>query len=302
MKNALLLARRNIIIYWRDRTGVFLSFLAAGILLLLYVVFLHKINVDGILLTMLLEAADPKIVPRADADYFINSWVYSSIVSVTTVTTGLGALVGFVDDRISGRFNEFVVMPIRRWQIVAGYYIASVAVAFVMTTIILFGGWGLLWIISGAGPEPAGVLQAWGWVLLLSSAFSAMSCFLITFVRTTGAFTSLSTIVGTMIGFVTASYIPGTMLPEKVLDALNLLPFAQATSLIRRSLTSPALDHLSQGSGYWYQRISDHYGFSLVVNGQVLPEWVPVVSLGAMIIVFGALAIVTLHRRIKSNR
>ncbi|MDR1450550.1 MAG: ABC transporter permease [Propionibacteriaceae bacterium] len=297
MRNALLLARRNVLIYWRDRTGVFLSFIAALILLLLYVFFLHKLNTDGIV-----EALAPLGATVEDANYFVNAWVFSGIVTVTTVTTGLAALVGFVDDRVTNRFTEFAVMPIRRWQIVTGYFLASVAVAATMTTVILGIGWCLLRLISGQAPGPLAVLEAWGWVLLCSAAFSALSSFLIGFISSSGAFTTLSTIVGTLIGFVTGSYIPSSMLPSQVSQVLNILPFAQAASLVRRTLAEDSLANLTKGDAVQYAVMSDHYGFTLSFGGHLLPSWAPALTLAVMTVAFGFLATGLLRRRLRRGR
>jgi multidrug/hemolysin transport system permease protein len=297
MKNALLLARRNILIYWRDKTGVFLSFIAAVILLFLYIFFLHKLNTDGIE-----KALIPLGVTHEQAIYFVDAWVFAGIVTVTTVTTGLAALVGFVDDRITGRFTEFVVMPLRRWQIVAGYFIASVTVAFTMTSIILFLGWGVLRILTGDGPGLGGVLEAWGWVLLCSAAFAAFSSFLITFIKSVGAFTTLSTIVGTMIGFVTGSYIPSNVLPGPVANGLNALPFAQAASLLRRALAGDALDQIAGPDALKYHELAVNYGFILPLGDGTIPPWAPVVTLVVMIFAFGGLAVLLLQRRIRRGR
>ncbi|MDR0417490.1 MAG: ABC transporter permease [Propionibacteriaceae bacterium] len=297
MRNALLLARRNVLVYWRDRTGVFLSFVAALILLVLYAFFLHKLNADGIV-----EALIPLGATIEDADYFVNAWVYSGIVTVTTVTTGLAALVGFVDDRATSRFTEFAVMPIRRWEIIAGYFLASVTVALAMTTIVMLVGWGILAGVSGQAPGLLNILAAWGWTLLNAAAFSAFSSFLITFIRSTGAFTTLSTIIGTLVGFLTGSYIPTSMLPARVAEVLNVLPFTHAASLIRGQLAEPAMAQLTRGDAIQYAVVANNYGLTLQVGGRLLPAWTPPAGLAAMIVVFGAAATWLLQQRIKRGR
>ena len=67
------LIRRNLRIYVRDRAGVLLSLLSAFILLLLYLLFLGKIQVDNL----------EESVPGASSDdvgRYIGSWVYAGII------------------------------------------------------------------------------------------------------------------------------------------------------------------------------------------------------------------------------
>ncbi|MDR1077364.1 MAG: ABC transporter permease [Propionibacteriaceae bacterium] len=296
MTNMLLLARRNLTIYLRDRTGVFLSFLAAFILLALYVLFLHQLNADGIV-----RALDEQGLPysKDDVDYFINCWVFAGIVMVTTVTTSLGALVGYVDDRSTGRFTEFVVMPVKRWQIVGGYYLSALCSAFGLSSVVLAFGWGLIRVINGQTPSPLAVLTAWGWTLLCAAGFAALNCLIITVASTTGAFVALSTITGTMVGFLAAAYIPATMIPIHVRNVINVLPFAQAAALLRRSLAGDALLEVSQGSREYAAILRESYGFDLQVGSVTLPDWLPVAVLAAIIVVCGSLAVWQLRRRIK---
>ncbi len=47
-----------------------------------------------------------------------------------------------------------------------------------------------------------------GYVALSSLAFAALSSFVVTFLRSSGAFAALSTVVGTVIGFLAGAYIP----------------------------------------------------------------------------------------------
>ncbi|MDR1513444.1 MAG: ABC transporter permease [Propionibacteriaceae bacterium] len=302
MTNSLLLARRNLMLYYRDKTNVFLSFLGAIILFALYVLFLHALNFDGIV-----DKLDDRGIEydAEDVSYFVSVWVYAGIVMVTSVTTGLGALVGYVDDRTSQRFSEFVVMPIKRWQIVAGYYISSFTAAATMSTAILGLGWGVIWLLHQQAPGPLRILQAWGFVLFGAAAFSAFNIFLISLVNTVSAFVTESTIMGGMIGFAAAAYIPENMMPDRVRDIVNLLPFAQAAALIRRPMSGDAADVVARGSPTFRATLRQNYGLDLPLGPVfdldpiLLPWWLPIVELTAMTVICGAIAIWKLNRRIR---
>ena len=79
------LIRRNLRIYVRDRAGVLLSLLSAFILLLLYLLFLGKIQVDNLEESVAGASSD-------DVGRYIGSWVYAGIIMITPITTGLAAL------------------------------------------------------------------------------------------------------------------------------------------------------------------------------------------------------------------
>lgn len=133
MKTTLSLVSRNMRVYYRDRGQVVLSLIAPLILLLLYVLFLGSLQVDT--LKDEIPTAD-----ESDIDAFVYTWVFSGMVMITTVTTGLSALNTFVEDRIFGRFKDFRVSPISPVQLVGGYLIASFLIAFAMSLIVFAVG------------------------------------------------------------------------------------------------------------------------------------------------------------------
>jgi len=164
------LVKRNLRIYRRDRAGVLLSLLAALMLLLIYALFLGAIQADS------LKAKLPSAASE-DVGYFVTSWVFGGIVMITCVTTGLGALGAYVDDRATGRFKEFRVCPIRRHQLILGYQLSAVVVSFVMTLIVSAVGAAVVKLVYGDIPGWGSFLTALGYVVLFAFAFSAISSF-----------------------------------------------------------------------------------------------------------------------------
>src|SRR5208283_4812582 len=109
MDTILTLASRNIRIYVRNRTSVFFSFLSVIIIIALYVLFLGKVQVDGI--------------RKAVGDIqgirpLVDSWIMAGLLSVNAVTITLGVLGTMVFDIEYKRFPDFVVSPISRASVV----------------------------------------------------------------------------------------------------------------------------------------------------------------------------------------
>jgi len=300
MYNALLLAQRNLRIYLRDRTAVFLSFLGAIILVLLYILFIFKLNLNGITDEMDKRGLEEGVNYQEDAiGYFINTWVFAGVILVTVATTSLGGLVGYVDDRVTGRFTEFVVMPIKRWQIVAGYYLSSLAAAFGTSSAILWGGWGVIRLLAGQAPSFLRVLEAWGAVFLVAASFAAFNVMIVSFVSTLNAYTAESTIMGGMIGFVTAAYLPEHMIPLHVRNVINCLPFTHAALLVREPLVSDAIDTVANGSASFRTALRWEYGLDLPVGRVLVPAWIPPVYLVVLVVVCGVVAVWSLRRQIR---
>lgn len=297
MNTVVTLTGRNLRIYFRDRTAVFLSLLSAVILLLLYLLFLGSLQVDN-LRAQLPNASDDEI------GWFVGSWVFAGIVMISTFTTGLAALGSYVDDRSSGRFKEFRVSPIRRWQLILGYLLSAVVVATVMSTVLLFIGSLLMLWLYGHSPNALELLHAFGLIVLMSTAFAAFSSFLLTFVATSSAYTAISTIVGTLLGFLAGAYLPLGILSQNIGNVINSMPFSPAAMLLREPLASPALDQLvgsvnTAGQEQARRAVSEYYGFVLKIGDVTVEPFWGILGLIAMAIVFTGLGAWRIGRSIQ---
>lgn len=292
MRSIAVLTTRNLRVFFRDRVGVFFSLLSALILIALYALFLGGIQVDS------LEARFPT-APDADVRWFVNSWVFAGITMITTLTTSIAALGVFVDDNVSGRFRDFIVSPIRRTHLILGYMIAGFTVSVVMTSIIIAIGQVYLLTQGDELLSPANAGETWGAVLLSSAAFSALAAFAVTFLRSAGAFTALSTVVGSLIGFFSGAYVPAGTLPTSVVDGINLLPFAQAAMLIRRPYTEQALVALVGGQEETARALREFYGMSASVGGFAVSAGVALGTLVMVAVVFACLGAWRLSRTIR---
>lgn len=283
---------RNLRLFFRDRLNVFFSLLGAIILFALYTLFLSNLQTSG------LSAGFPG-APVATVKSFVDSWMFAGIVLITTITTGLGALSVLVDDSQSGRFRDFLVSPIRRGQIVLGYLVAAVTVALIMSYLVLILSVLYLGIVDGLWLPPGALLQAVGLVALFCVAFTSLTALVVSFVRTAGAFSALSTIIGTVLGFVAGAYIPVGSLPTSVGDIINALPFGQAGMLLRRVFTADSLPAVTGGQPAAEEALRAAYGIDAMVGDWLVPTGFALGVLAAIAIVCTALSAVRIRARIR---
>lgn len=118
------------------------------------------------------------------------------------------------------------------------------------------------------------------------------------FLPTTGAFSGLSTLVGTLTGFVAGAYIPLGALPDAVRDGVSALPFAQSAMLVRREFAAAPLEALTGGASPQTTDLARAYGLELQVGG-VVPVGIAAAVLGLMAVVFTVLAVIRIRARIR---
>ncbi|MEO8093596.1 MAG: ABC transporter permease [Pseudolysinimonas sp.] len=283
---------RNLRLYFRDRLGVFFSLLAAIILFLLYTLFLGSLQTRG------LEHAFPD-APDGTVKTFVDSWMFAGIVGITAVTTGLGAFSSFVEDGSSGRFRDFLVSPIRRSQLVLGYLLSSFVIALTMTLIVLVVSVTYLFFVDGLVLTAGQLALTVAYLALSCAAYAALSAFVTSFVRTHGAFSALSTIVGTMLGFVSGAYIPVGELPEGVATVINALPFAQSSMIVRQQFTELSLTQLVGDQPQAIHGMREAYGITASVGDWDVTVGYVVAVLVAMAVVFTTLAALRIRSRIR---
>ena len=291
MSVVLAITWRNLRLFLRDPLNIFFSLLGALIVFLLYTLFLGNLQVTSI--TAGTPGADPD-----DVRGFVDAWMFAGIVALSTMTTPLGALSVFMDDAASNRFRDFLVSPIKRGQLVLGYLLAAFTIGVLITLIVLVVALVYLWGVSGVVLGVPEIATSIGWIALSTAGFTALWAFIVSFLRTTGSFSALSTIIGTVVGFVAGAYIAVGLFPDAVRATVSALPFAQSASLLRQEFTRETLSDLVGGNPTAIEQLGEFYGVTLSVGDWAVPLWFAVGLLGAMAVVFTTLAAVRIRSRI----
>lgn len=283
---------RNLRLFFRDRLNVFFSLLGAIILFALYTLFLGNLQTADL-------ANSLPWTTTGEVQAFVDSWMFAGIVLITTVTTGLGGLAVLVDDDQSGRFRDFLVAPLRRGQIVLGYLLSAAAVAVALSIAVLVVSVVYLGLVRGVWMSAPAILRSLAIVVLSCLSFTAFSALVVSFVRTNGAFSGLATIVGTVLGFIAAAYIPIGVFPEAVASVVAALPFAQAGMLLRREFAEETLAAITADAPPAEESLRALYGLDLQIGDWSVPAWFVVVVLAGLAIACAALSAGRIHRRIR---
>jgi multidrug/hemolysin transport system permease protein len=283
---------RNLRLFFRDRMNVFFSLLGAVILFGLYTLFLGNLQTADL-------ASSLPGATTGEVQAFVDSWMFAGIVLITTVTTGLGGLAVLVDDDQSGRFRDFLVAPLRPSQLVLGYLLAAALIAVVLSVIVLGVSILYLGILRGTWLSLPAILRSLAIVVLSCVAFTAFSALIVSFVRTNGAFAGLATIVGTVLGFIAAAYIPIGVFPEAVASVVAALPFAQAGMLLRREFSDDTLAAITADAPGAEAALRSVYGLDLQIGDWQVPTWYVIALLAAVAIVCAVLSAVRIRRRIR---
>lgn len=284
---------RNLKLFFRDKGAVFFSLLSALILFVLYIFFLGEVQVKS------LVSQEMPGTTEEGLRSFMNTWVFSGIVAITTVTTALAAVGVFVQDKLSGRFRDFIVTPMPRWKIITAYMVSAFIIS-ALISLVVYGASSIYLAVTGA--PVLSVVQTldvvWR-ILLLSLAFSGLASLVATIINSQGTNTAINVITGTVIGFLAGVYVPLGVLPAGVANVANSLPFAQATVLIREPMAESSLRAVSDVEKV-RDSLADSYGFSAVVGEYTLSTVLIVAILLGITLLSVVLGAVRISQKIRS--
>ena len=223
------LTKRNLKVFFRDKASVFFSLLAVFIIIGLYVLFL------GDLIQTQMEDLGEY------ARFLSDSWIMAGLLSVTAITTTMGAFGIMVEDRSKKILMDFQASPLKRSSMTGGYILSSyiIGVAMCAITLVL----AEIYIVAYGGEllSFTALLQVLGVLLLSVLASSAIVFFIVSFFKSANAFATASTILGTMIGFLTGIYIPVGSLPGAVQTIIKIFPISHSGVLLRQIMCEAPL-------------------------------------------------------------
>jgi len=285
--NIILFTFRNMKVFFRDRMAVLSSMFAAIIVIALYFLFL------GDMLTKELS----ETVPGARA--IVDSWAMAGVMAVTPVTAALGALGIMIQDKINGAIRDITVSPMKRYEIVSGYVLSTFVITVLLSFLAL--AFAEAYIVLNGGSFLTGMqfVKVVGLVLLSSVSASAMMLLVALFITSNNVYSGVSTIVGTIIGFITGVFIPIGMLPDVMGTVVKMVPASHSATLFRQVMMETPMEAMA---GMPPEEILE-FELSMGVrfewgDGMITPE-TSLIILAAVAAVFFMLAVLKLSTKTK---
>lgn len=242
----LALLKRNFILYFRNRSGVFFSLLGALISFLLYIIFLQKNLTDS-------------WSQLPNSTNLLNSWLMGGTLAVTGITTSFTALTQMVQDRENQVDQDLFLTDLGSWGLQASYLISSIVISFVMQ-VFMFAVMSLYFkespVISHL-PEIA-------LIMLLSSLISSLvNVLLIYRFQSVDSLGKLATIVGIASGFLVGTYVPIGVLPDFAQIITKCTPATYIASLYRQVLMKEPLETTFTGNSGLLQEFQEKMGIQI---------------------------------------
>ena len=242
----LALLKRNFILYFRNRSGVFFSLLGALISFLLYIIFLQKNLTDA-------------WSQLPDNTNLLNNWLMGGTLAVTGITTSFTALTQMVQDRENQVDQDLFLTDLGSWGLQVSYLISSIIISFVMQ-VFMFAVMSLYFKESPVISHLPEITL----IMLLSSLLSSLINILLIYrFQSVDSLGKLATIVGTASGFLVGTYVPIGVLPDFAQIIMKCTPATYIASLYRQILMKEPLETTFTGNSRLLKEFQEKMGIQI---------------------------------------
>ena len=301
MREIYYLTKRNTLLFLRDKAAVFFSILSMLIVLALMVIFLGNMNCENVV-DALAEAGGVRdtAADEKNAEYLIKMWTLAGILVTNAVTVTLTVMGTMVQDETRNKLVSFYAAPVQRIRLALGYILSSWFVGIAMCVFTLIVGEAYMGM-SGFPLLTASDCLTLFWMILLNTfVWAALAYLLALFIHSESAWSGALTIVGTLVGFVGAIYLPMAMLPKGVANVLKRLPVLHGAAMMRVVCTKDAIEKTFAGmpeiAGDTFR---EQMGVHVIMSGNVVSRQMQVLFLVSCgIIAIAAAALIGRKRRI----
>lgn len=229
------LMKRNMLLFFKDRTSVFFSFMAVFVVLGLYVCFLGDMMIQPL-------KQDFPDTAREISD----TWIMAGTLGIVSLTTSLSVLGIIIEDKSKSILNDFYIAPIAQMKVTSAYLLSTICITFLVSIVTLLIGELYIVAYGGAFMPLSSLIQVLACMILSILSCTSMLYFFMSFFKSATSFSNVTTIIGTLSGFLMGIYVPVGALPKLLQTVISLFPPSHCAALFRNIMMNDVLQRTFQ--------------------------------------------------------
>jgi hypothetical protein len=265
------MTKRNILVYFKDKTTIFFSLLAPLIVLFLYLAFLMSLYVNSVSST--LEEYDlVERISSSDITSFVNAWLVSGLLGSSLITVSLNSLSVMVDDKYNQIDKDYGSSPINGAIVVFSYFVGAFANTALVGCFLLTTGLVVMAVSSPFYVAFSDIIILYLLILFGSASATLFLMIVVSFFKKSSALGAFSGVVSAAVGFMIGAYMPMASMAKPVQFACNLFPGSHVAGLFRNFLMQGSLEHMNAAlsgvdGGAFLAGMKQSFSFSLYCFG-----------------------------------
>lgn len=281
----IVLAKRNMMIFFRDKANVFFSMLVVFITLGLYIIFLGENLTSG-------------MTDVPNAGQLVDTWIMAGILATTSLTTTLGSFGIMVNDRDRKVDKDFLATPLSYAKRVAGYLLGTFFVGLIMTLLTLVIAQAFIYFNHDQLFTLNEFVQLGGIMLLSVLSSTAMMYVIVELFRSPMAYETATSVISSIVGFIAGVYVPFGVLPRFVQYFAMLFPVTHGAALFRQVMMGAGMDIAFEGvPAEHILNFKLTMGSTFQVGDTILSPTISIIYLVVTTVVFYGFAVLLAQRK-----
>lgn len=286
MRTIWMLVKRHMLLFFNDKTSVFFSFMAVFIVLFLYIAFLGDMMMKPLKLTFPDTARE-----------LSDSWIMAGTLGIISLTSSLSVLGIIIEDKSRRIHEDFQIAPIPSFYISISYIFSTILITMIISCITL--GIAELYIVAYGGQWLTiyATIRVFGCMMLSILSCTLMLYFIMSFFHSASSFSNVTTIIGTLSGFLMGIYVPIGSLPNFLQTIITWFPPSHSAALFREIMMDDVMErsfvHMNAEA---IQNFKQQFGLTFMYGDHVSKGWEHIIIL----VIFGMLFLIII--RIQQRR
>lgn len=236
------MTKRNILLFFKDKSTLFFSMLSPLIVFFLYVVFLKNTYLSGIKESI--EGLE-EYVSMNDVNSILDSWLLAGILATSSITVALNSLHIMVSDKSLKIDYDYGSSPVKGHIVILSYFTGAFLNTLIINASILTVGLIVLNMIGNLYLSFSTILLLYLVTILASASATIIMMVIVSFFKKTSALAAFSGIVSAAVGFVVGAYIPLGSINDTLQSILSIVPGSHIACLYRNLLMSDIVNHMN---------------------------------------------------------
>ena len=268
------MTKRNILLFFKDKTTLIFSMLAHIIVFFLYIAFLKNTYLDG-LKNSVKDLSN--LIDMNDIESITNAWLLAGVLGTSSITVSLNSLQVMVKDKESKIDYDYSSSPIPSFVVTFAYFTGAFLNTFIITGSILTIGLIILNVIGNLYLSFTTILLLYLITILGASSSTIIMMVVVSFFKRSSALGAFSGIVSAAVGFVIGAYIPLGEVSTTLQGLMSLVPGSHISCLYRNLLMTGLLDHINVSingldNGMFYEMVKNTFSFNLNMFNYITPK------------------------------
>ena len=300
MRQILSLTKRNIVVFLRDKMGVFFSLLSPLLVLLLFILFLGDLQIDSVKSTInnygvaeVFASSFPKAVAY--------NWLIAGVLGVSSITVSFSCLAVIINDREQGIENDYKASPISNTKIYISYILGVFLSTLLIMIIVSIVGLIFLKAVGSLNMHFIDFAILYGSIILGSFNAALFAYALTSFIKTSGAHGAFTGLICAVSGFLIGAYMPISSFPKPIQYLCSIIPGSHSAGLARTALLNRYITEAGNKSVEVKASLEEYFSMKINLFGNNIDKTGMFVYLIISTIIFLIINIIILKLRSKKR-